>query len=38
MGSSAMFMCLYTMNGTKKITLLFLLWSIVKNKKMNWDE
>ena len=38
MGSTAMLMCLYTMDGTKKRTLLFPLWSMVRNKKIDWDE
>jgi len=32
MGSTAMLMCLYTMDGTKKRTLLFPLWSMVKKR------
>jgi len=35
MESTAMLMCLYTMDGTKKRTLLFPLWSM---EKMDWDE
>jgi len=35
MGSTAMLMCLYTMKGTKKTTLLFPLWSMVINKRKN---
>ena len=39
MGSTAMLMCIYTMDSTKKKTLLFPLWSMVKkNKEMDWDE
>jgi len=38
MGSTAMFMCLYTMDGTKKRTLLFPLWSMVKNNLILFQE
>ena len=36
MGSTAMLLCLYTMDGTKKRTLLFPLWSMVKKKQKKW--